>query len=335
MPNPKVVRRFPIKSAGKLYYGPWPSVEMLRVLKEHNVDTIWNLAEELNVIIPYEKYFVPNVIHGNIEDFYIPENMTGFATQLTKIANLLKSGKNIFVHCFGGHGRTGMALAAIDMMVSDSDPKTALRKAYGATGGPEELSQVDFIKDLYLFLQGKPIPKKKKRELWPGVMESGGRRGYFKSDPTTGRLMWVEETAPHAGKEWWEEAIKGQSIKDPYSGELFDEPPAYPKKRTIIPPPIVEDPGQSLSFMEWWGKHPEYKDYDAAKAYWAKEQKEIRKKRRYDKVQPEFCPYCGAHLMYPRDIDHIAKHFETRKSPPAPQHKPGTFVPRKPGKKEK
>jgi hypothetical protein len=298
MSNPKVVKRFPIKSPGKLYYGPWPSVEMLRTLKKLDVDTIWNLAQELDLIIPYEKYFVPNVIHGNIEDFYIPENITHFATQLNQIAGLLRSGKNVFIHCFGGHGRTGMALAAIDLMVSDSEPKVALRKAHGATGGPEERSQVDFVQDLYLYLQGKPIPKRKKKDRWEDFrFNQGNQRGFFKQDLNTGKWVWVEESVP-----WGD--VEDKSVLGP------------PVKMQPIPY-VPQDPGQSLTFMEWWGKHPEFKDYDAAKAFWAKEQKAIRKKlKKEQQPQSEFCPYCGAHLMYPRDSGHIAKHF--RNNDPLP-----------------
>jgi hypothetical protein len=339
MPKPKAVRRFPINTPGKLYYGPWPSIDMLRTLKKQNVDTVWNLAEELSNLVPLEKYFVPNVIQGDIEDFYIPENMGKFALQLNKIVNLLKSGKNIFVHCFGGHGRTGMTLAAIEMLANDSKPSIALRKSFSATGGPEERSQLRFIKDLYLYLHGKPVPERKKEDKWAkffqGSTTSGGRRGYFKTDPTTGRLTWVEEDIPAepagkyepAGKDWWESQYP---VREPYSGELYEEPREQRSQLDIdwerflesqnlkrsVPPPPPTDPGQSLSFMEWWGKHPEYKDYDAAKAYWADEQKKIRRKLRKEKVQPEFCPYCGAHLMYPRDIDHISSHFKTQSLSP-------------------
>src|ERR1700722_1070277 len=271
MSKEKIVRRFPIKSAGKLFYGPWPDVAMLRILKKQKVDTIWNLAEELKPLIPYEKYFVPNIIHGDIEDFYVPENMEKFAGQLQQIADKLKVGKNIFVHCFGGHGRTGMALAALDMMVSGSDSKGALQKAYGATGGPEEISQVEFVEDLSYFLKGKPIPKREKKQDF-----FANQKGYFNHDLITNRLIWVEES-------------QGQR---PLSLER-KSPPEKP----------------ALSFMEWWGSHPEFKDYDAAKAYWAQEQKTLRKKVKKEKSQPEFCPYCGAHLMYPRDQDHIANHL--------------------------
>ena len=169
MPNSINIRQFPTNSGGKLYFGSWPNVQTLRKLKDLKVDVIWNLAEELKLLIPYEKHFVPQVIHGNIEDFYVPENMGKFAGQLNKIVGLLESGKNVFIHCWQGVGRTGMILASIDMLLNNHKPNQALANAKSAAGGPETLDQIKFVHNLHSYLNGKPINEKEKSVKQPQI----------------------------------------------------------------------------------------------------------------------------------------------------------------------
>lgn len=134
-------------SSGKLLFAGMPNNQMLNELID--CDCIWNLAEELDYLLPYEKLVAKEVIWGNIRDFHQPDDTEKFVSQLKHVVNLLQEGKTVFVHCFGGVGRTGMILAAIKMSLDEMTPDEALKEAFKYSGGPEKTEQFDFIYKLY------------------------------------------------------------------------------------------------------------------------------------------------------------------------------------------
>ena len=149
-----VLKRFPTNS-GYLYYGPMPDVKVLNQIKRNKIHTIWNLAGELKMLVPYEETFVPEVIQGNIKDYSVPSNVGGFLSQLNHIVSILRSGKKVFVHCYGGRGRTGMTLAAIKVALDGTDPKEALKMVGDFVNGPDTAEQKKFIEFYSDYLSGK------------------------------------------------------------------------------------------------------------------------------------------------------------------------------------
>jgi len=81
--------------------------------------------------IPAERIYFP------VPDFGTPEDIKGFYTLAREVADRLKFGENLLVHCAGGIGRTGMlagcVLAALDL------PLDALKKSgSGSENGEQE-----------------------------------------------------------------------------------------------------------------------------------------------------------------------------------------------------
>jgi protein-tyrosine phosphatase len=140
---------FPTNSTGKLYFGHFPSAETLDELKNKGVVAIWNLGAELLVELEMEEEQFETVIHSKIVDYSIPDSPKDFLADVKRVVSLLNSGKDVFVHCFGGHGRTGMALASIACLVNKASTADALALAKEHCSGPERLSQVKFIIDLF------------------------------------------------------------------------------------------------------------------------------------------------------------------------------------------
>lgn len=140
-------------TSGTLYYGPLPNKKTLEKLNELGVDIIWNLASELSLIVPYEEKFAKTVLFANIVDYSAPSN-DAFLKQLYYVAGALKNGKRVFVHCFGGHGRTGTALAAIKVLMEKMDPEDALDTAFRYAKGPESEDQEDYIRYLSDLFRG-------------------------------------------------------------------------------------------------------------------------------------------------------------------------------------
>ena len=136
-------------TVGKLYFGSVPEEEDTLTLNKLNLYCIWNLAEELKNI-SYKGIDSVFVEYANIKDFSIPEDKYFFLDQLNRMTYLLKFDKSILVHCFGGHGRTGMAIACILRRLEGISSDEALKIAYDKCGGPETLEQKEFVRKLII-----------------------------------------------------------------------------------------------------------------------------------------------------------------------------------------
>jgi protein-tyrosine phosphatase len=132
-------------TSGTLYIGPAPIANDLEMLPKF--DIIWNLASELKSMENNELYFCDKVLLADIEDRSIPKckNIIKFQNQLEEVVNVLHDGGCIFVHCVGGIGRTGMALACIKNKLDLFLAADALYFAKENCGGPETIEQANFV----------------------------------------------------------------------------------------------------------------------------------------------------------------------------------------------
>lgn len=129
-----------------ILFGPIPSEQTLEYLLKKDVALIWNLMAECSGVADLEKNFFI-VINSKIEDFSIPDR-SEFLHDLDLVCDYLKEGKNIYIHCLGGHGRTGMALAALGMRLARMTAEEALNFSQHNCHGPETEIQKDFILNL-------------------------------------------------------------------------------------------------------------------------------------------------------------------------------------------
>lgn len=131
-----------------IFYGPCPIDDVYQMLIEEDVSVVWNLAEELSDIAEKERRHFEHIIHSKIPDFSTPRSSEEFLSDLTSVVDLAVAGKIIFVHCLGGRGRTGMALAALAVCLKGLSVEEALEFAHKSCGGPEMESQKNFIKSI-------------------------------------------------------------------------------------------------------------------------------------------------------------------------------------------
>lgn len=134
----------------QIYYGPVPSDQTYHNLKNIGVDIIWNLMEELPSIFEIEAKMYPGSINTPIEDFNVPDNEEDFLVDLERVKNYLVMGRKVFIHCLGGHGRTGMALASLIRKLEGVGPGEALIRSRAACRGPELEKQREFVRNLSL-----------------------------------------------------------------------------------------------------------------------------------------------------------------------------------------
>jgi len=70
-------------------------------------------------------------IYFKIVDMGVPKDLTEFKKLLSYTVKQMKAGKKVFVGCIGGHGRTGLFLAALTkVMTGDKDAITTVRENY-------------------------------------------------------------------------------------------------------------------------------------------------------------------------------------------------------------
>jgi protein-tyrosine phosphatase len=70
-------------------------------------------------------------IYFKIRDMGVPEDLKEFKKLISWTANEMKKGKSVYVGCIGGHGRTGLFLAALTkFMIGDKDAITTVRENY-------------------------------------------------------------------------------------------------------------------------------------------------------------------------------------------------------------
>jgi len=66
-----------------------------------------------------------------IQDMGVPKDIKSFKTLLIYLTGMITDGKKVFIGCIGGHGRTGLVLAAlITHMTGDKDSTEYLRDTY-------------------------------------------------------------------------------------------------------------------------------------------------------------------------------------------------------------
>jgi len=127
--------------SGKLYISQSPSNSDLQ---SKRFDLIWNLASELEYLIPLEQKFCNNVLFANIKDRDIPRDIILFQSQLNQVISSLMNNETILVHCMGGIGRTGLALGCI-LKGFGLNANRAVGLVKNACGGPETKEQINFI----------------------------------------------------------------------------------------------------------------------------------------------------------------------------------------------
>lgn len=132
---------------GELYFGPIPDDKTLYELKNEGVTIIWNLGYELFDIAEIEIGCGFWVFEAKISDYNTPLHHQNFKNQLLTICSSLACGYKVFVHCMGGRGRTGMALALIAKIFNgvNSDEALALAKEY--CDGPEVDKQIEYVRN--------------------------------------------------------------------------------------------------------------------------------------------------------------------------------------------
>jgi protein-tyrosine phosphatase len=150
----KMMRRVALPTAikGQLWLGPMPGRlyslnDCLAAYRDHDIARIVCLApvDEIRAKAPdysalLDAEMPVAVSHLPIADFGVPQNEDMLWATTHRAADALLTGKNLFVHCAAGIGRTGMVATCI-LMAAGIESASALTMIRQTGSGPETEEQ--------------------------------------------------------------------------------------------------------------------------------------------------------------------------------------------------
>jgi ribA/ribD-fused uncharacterized protein len=111
-------------------FGCFPIQKSVDELEEHGVRYFIDLTRsDETKIVPYKTKY--KYIHYPIKDRSIPIDWKTFAKFIIEMSNIifaLEDGQKIYIHCRGGHGRSGVVVACLLIHMFNISPSEALDK---------------------------------------------------------------------------------------------------------------------------------------------------------------------------------------------------------------
>lgn len=100
-------------------FGAYPTDTELEILRQMEFDFIVRLTLDLEKNVEPYATDIPQ-IHIPIKDNNVPQDWEYFSFQIVQLVELLRTGKRMFIHCKGGHGRSCLVVACILHYVTDT-----------------------------------------------------------------------------------------------------------------------------------------------------------------------------------------------------------------------
>lgn len=219
----------------KALFGSFPTQEAVHVLEELGVRCFIDLTNsDESKTTPYiTKY---RYIKYPIVDRKIPEDWKSFAQLVVKICHIIHNlveGEKVYVHCKGGHGRSGIFVACIfchyySLNSDESLRQTAkchsnrpqMREKWRKLGSPQGKKQKDFVHRFF-----RPL-KITKPEITGYTMGMHNLTDYSVTIPNVGifqnlQLAFQYYRAPHNTK-YVENLLKGKFCQELLDGHNRD-----------------------------------------------------------------------------------------------------------------
>ena len=126
-----------------------------------------NITTFVDLTSTYERLTTPykttkKYIHFYIKDHDVPKNIIGYTSLLYNILGLIKKNEKIYVHCKGGHGRSGIVVAcllkillsisaenAILMTTRIHNERKDMKEVWKRLGSPQTSYQRKFVHNYF------------------------------------------------------------------------------------------------------------------------------------------------------------------------------------------
>jgi len=157
---------------GKAYFGGFPSQKDVELLENLGVKTFVDLTygHEKGITKYYTKY---EYINYPIRDRSVPNNLWSFAVLILKIEQIFKNNPDnhkIYIHCKGGHGRSGILVACLLCHIDKIDPIRSIEKTtvyhnkrpimkekWKKLGSPQTYKQKQFVINFFKPIYQQPL----------------------------------------------------------------------------------------------------------------------------------------------------------------------------------
>jgi hypothetical protein len=148
----------------KALFGGFPIQNEVDMFENNGIRYFINLAclEEKGINPYITKY---NYIHYPIKDRRVPTNWKTFSQFIIKVGDIIKNlptGEKVYIHCKGGHGRSGTVVACLLCYIFNIPPSDALtdtniyhsnrkemREKWRRLGSPQTRSQKHFVSKFF------------------------------------------------------------------------------------------------------------------------------------------------------------------------------------------
>lgn len=123
-----------IQTHPRVLFGSYPTREGMRVLQDIGVRYIVDLTtpSEKTRLEPYNaKEYDMTYIHFPIKDNFVPydmESFNEFIMWLIHIIQALKENEHVYIHCKGGHGRSGMIVCCVLCIMFGLTPSQSIQE---------------------------------------------------------------------------------------------------------------------------------------------------------------------------------------------------------------
>ncbi len=107
-----------------LWFGPYPTQTHVEQLEAAGVRAFINVTRPDELLDPYVSSY--SSLSIPIEDNSVPDDVPSFCQQMAELSRVLRGGTHMYVHCKGGHGRSGMVAAILLVLSEDIPPSDAI-----------------------------------------------------------------------------------------------------------------------------------------------------------------------------------------------------------------
>jgi len=115
----------------QVYFGGFPTQEWYQILRSLGINIFVDLTtrrEKQTFNFSYHQENDIMVIHYPIRDNHIPMNPSSFMEFILTLSNLIQNGQKMYLHCKGGHGRSGLVVASLMCFNDNINPQKALER---------------------------------------------------------------------------------------------------------------------------------------------------------------------------------------------------------------
>jgi len=110
----------------KALFGSYPTTDRAKELENNGVTKYVDLTMPHEVKESYETS--KPIIHFAIIDRKIPYNIYTFCKFIIQVANMIKESDKIYIHCRGGHGRSGLVVACLLCFIYKYSPEQSIER---------------------------------------------------------------------------------------------------------------------------------------------------------------------------------------------------------------